>query len=92
MNLGRSRYLRIFAVAVFFGFQTVQSFHRHRSVTAEDNCAVCQIVHHTPATSAPVATSVPAVFHAQPLLAVAATPNVFFFVAETALPRAPPVA
>ena len=92
MNTRQTRFLRIFAVAVFLGFQTVQSFHKHNSATTDDNCAVCQVVHHTPSTSAPAAASITTVFSYQPVLSVASTPAVALVTVETVRPRAPPAA
>ncbi len=92
MKLFRSHFLRALVLTAFVAFHAAQTFHTHKASTTNDDCSVCQVVHHTPGVTASSSSALQNVFTFQSLLAVGGRIVVADRVSATALPRAPPVA
>jgi hypothetical protein len=92
MKFGRSMWLRAFLLAAFLGFQVGASLHSHTASVSDDNCAICQVVHHTPSDGAPAAVALQASFVFQSLAPTSAPDFVPGDLTDLARSRAPPAA
>jgi hypothetical protein len=43
------KFIALFTLAAFVGFSTAAAIHSHKSLKEPDTCAICKIVHQTPA-------------------------------------------
>lgn len=94
MAFFRSRFIRILLLAAFVGFQTAQMLHTHKSKAgnSDNQCSVCQVIHHTPGVSAASTSAITTVFAFQSLLCVGGRIVVADRSSDSARPRAPPAA
>lgn len=47
------RFVSLLTLAAFLGLSTLETYHSHKTVKQETNCAICKIAHQTPLLTDP---------------------------------------